>query len=180
MSAQFFPCSAAVRVGYGLCVFTLRFVSFSLARFRVLAMLLLSSRKIQCHIASPRARVDAQVANACKSHPLSQEVERATRESNYYPAERVKAFLMEAKLPDARPLINVCDRWGGRWWMCVTNGYGYVCAFITLQFHVRTPWDACSLIIACNWQTAASQNLLTPFAQSFSPVLPAGSTWLAT
>jgi hypothetical protein len=37
-------------------------------------------------------------------------VERATRESNFYPPERVKAFLMEAKLPDARPLINVCDR----------------------------------------------------------------------
>ncbi|KAL6748149.1 vesicle coat protein clathrin, heavy chain [Haematococcus lacustris] len=38
------------------------------------------------------------------------EVERVTRESNVYPAEKVKAFLMEAKLPDARPLINVCDR----------------------------------------------------------------------
>lgn len=38
------------------------------------------------------------------------EVERATRESAFYPPERVKAFLMEAKLPDARPLINVCDR----------------------------------------------------------------------
>eukprot|EP00775_Hariotina_reticulata_P002628 gene2628-2929_t len=38
------------------------------------------------------------------------EVERATRESSFYPPERVKAFLMEAKLPDARPLINVCDR----------------------------------------------------------------------
>lgn len=33
-----------------------------------------------------------------------------TRESEHLPAERVKAFLMEAKLPDARPLINVCDR----------------------------------------------------------------------
>jgi clathrin heavy chain len=38
------------------------------------------------------------------------EVERVTRESNFYPPERVKSFLMEAKLPDARPLINVCDR----------------------------------------------------------------------
>ncbi|DBA67143.1 hypothetical protein WJX79_007694 [Trebouxia sp. C0005] len=38
------------------------------------------------------------------------EVERVTRESNFYPAERTKQFLMEAKLPDARPLINVCDR----------------------------------------------------------------------
>lgn len=40
------------------------------------------------------------------------EVERVTRESAHYPPERVKSFLMEAKLPDARPLINVCDRHG--------------------------------------------------------------------
>ena len=30
------------------------------------------------------------------------EVERVTRESNFYPAERTKQFLMESKLPDAR------------------------------------------------------------------------------
>lgn len=40
------------------------------------------------------------------------EVERVTRESNSYDAEKAKNFLMEAKLPDARPLINVCDRFG--------------------------------------------------------------------
>ncbi|KAK9805974.1 hypothetical protein WJX73_010066 [Symbiochloris irregularis] len=38
------------------------------------------------------------------------EVERVTRESNFYPPDRTKQFLMESKLPDARPLINVCDR----------------------------------------------------------------------
>lgn len=38
------------------------------------------------------------------------EVERHTRESNHYPPEKVKTFLMDTKLPDARPLINVCDR----------------------------------------------------------------------
>eukprot|EP00271_Cylindrocystis_brebissonii_P014176 TRINITY_DN35436_c0_g1_i1.p1 TRINITY_DN35436_c0_g1~~TRINITY_DN35436_c0_g1_i1.p1 ORF type:complete len:1694 (-),score=426.59 TRINITY_DN35436_c0_g1_i1:500-5581(-) len=38
------------------------------------------------------------------------EVERVTRESNFYDPERTKNFLMESKLPDARPLINVCDR----------------------------------------------------------------------
>ena len=38
------------------------------------------------------------------------EVERVTRESDHYDPERVKVFLMEAKLHDARPLINVCDR----------------------------------------------------------------------
>ena len=30
------------------------------------------------------------------------EVERVTRESNFYPPERTKQFLMDAKLPDAR------------------------------------------------------------------------------
>ncbi|CAI9261472.1 unnamed protein product [Lactuca saligna] len=40
------------------------------------------------------------------------DVERVTRESNFYDAEKTKNFLMEAKLPDARPLINVCDRFG--------------------------------------------------------------------
>lgn len=35
-----------------------------------------------------------------------------TRESNFYDPEKTKNFLMEAKLPDARPLINVCDRFG--------------------------------------------------------------------
>lgn len=40
------------------------------------------------------------------------EVERVTRESNFYDPEKTKNFLMEANLPDARPLINVCDRFG--------------------------------------------------------------------
>ncbi|CAF2377021.1 unnamed protein product [Brassica rapa] len=40
------------------------------------------------------------------------EVERVTRESNFFDAEKAKTCLMEAKLPDARPLINVCDRFG--------------------------------------------------------------------
>lgn len=39
------------------------------------------------------------------------EVERVTRESDHYPPQKVKTFLMEANLPDARPLINVCDRY---------------------------------------------------------------------
>ena len=36
------------------------------------------------------------------------EVERVTRESNFYPAERTKQFLMEAKLPDARQALLTC------------------------------------------------------------------------
>jgi len=40
------------------------------------------------------------------------EVERVTRESCYYDAEKTKNFLMKTNLPNARPLINVCDRFG--------------------------------------------------------------------
>jgi len=38
------------------------------------------------------------------------EVERITREDNHYDPVQVKDFLKEARLPDQRPLINVCDR----------------------------------------------------------------------
>lgn len=49
----------------------------------------------------------------CCPLPLTgqiKEVERMTRETSCFEPERVKAFLMESKLPDPRPLINVCDR----------------------------------------------------------------------
>ena len=38
---------------------------------------------------------------AAKTNQLK-EVERVTRESDYYPPERTMQFLMDAKLPDAR------------------------------------------------------------------------------
>ena len=38
------------------------------------------------------------------------EVERVCRDSTVYIPEDVKKFLMDAKLPDPRPLIHVCDR----------------------------------------------------------------------
>merc|ERR1719311_1033253 len=38
------------------------------------------------------------------------EVERVTREDNFFDPEEVRDFLKEARLPDQRPLINVCDR----------------------------------------------------------------------
>mmetsp|Transcript_10294 Transcript_10294/g.24653 ORF Transcript_10294/g.24653 Transcript_10294/m.24653 type:complete len:1703 (-) Transcript_10294:71-5179(-) len=40
------------------------------------------------------------------------EVERVCRDSQVYDAGEVKAFLLDAKLPDPRPLIHVCDRHG--------------------------------------------------------------------
>ncbi|KAH8519947.1 hypothetical protein H0E87_001406 [Populus deltoides] len=55
---------------------------------------------------------DAILANAAAKTGQIKEVERVTRESNFYDPEKTKNFLMEAKLPDARPLINVCDRFG--------------------------------------------------------------------
>lgn len=40
------------------------------------------------------------------------EVERVCRDSTVYNAQQVKEFLMDAKLPDPKPLIYVCDRHG--------------------------------------------------------------------
>ena len=39
-----------------------------------------------------------------------QEVERVTREDTFFDPQEVRDFLKEARLPDQRPLINVCDR----------------------------------------------------------------------
>ncbi|PRW61204.1 clathrin heavy chain [Chlorella sorokiniana] len=63
------------------------------------------------HIAfSENPEVHYKYIEAAAKTGQLKEVERVTRESNFYPPERVKTFLMEANLPDARPLINVCDR----------------------------------------------------------------------
>jgi len=48
-----------------------------------------------------------EAAAKCQQY---KEVERVCRDSTVYEAEPVKAFLMDAKLPDPRPLIHVCDR----------------------------------------------------------------------
>lgn len=52
---------------------------------------------------APPTRCTRQVGNFA-------EVERITREDNHYDPVAVKDFLKEARLPDQRPLINVCDR----------------------------------------------------------------------
>lgn len=43
------------------------------------------------------------------------EVERVTRESNFYPPERTRDFLMDAKLPDARSATLVCKVSASQW-----------------------------------------------------------------
>jgi clathrin heavy chain len=47
----------------------------------------------------------------CKLNQIK-EVERITRESSCYDPEKTRDFLMEARLGDQLPLINVCDRHG--------------------------------------------------------------------
>jgi hypothetical protein len=50
----------------------------------------------------PLAQVHYKYIEAAAKTGQIKEVERVTRESNFYPPERTKQFLMEAKLPDAR------------------------------------------------------------------------------
>jgi clathrin heavy chain len=47
----------------------------------------------------------------CKLNQVK-EVERITRESQFYDPEKTRDFLMEARLTDQLPLINVCDKHG--------------------------------------------------------------------
>jgi clathrin heavy chain len=47
----------------------------------------------------------------CKLNQVK-EVERITRESQFYDPEKTRDFLMEARLGDQLPLINVCDKHG--------------------------------------------------------------------
>ncbi|KAJ1460266.1 hypothetical protein M885DRAFT_459036 [Pelagophyceae sp. CCMP2097] len=48
-----------------------------------------------------------EAAAKCQQY---KEVERVCRDSTVYDPVKVKEFLMDAKLPDPRPLIHVCDR----------------------------------------------------------------------
>jgi len=47
----------------------------------------------------------------CRAPPWLQVVEQMTRESNFLDVDRVMGYLMDAKLADSRPLINICDRY---------------------------------------------------------------------
>ena len=47
---------------------------------------------------------------ACTRMGNFKEVERVIKETANYDAERVKDFLKEAKIPDPRPLIYLCDK----------------------------------------------------------------------
>jgi len=53
---------------------------------------------------------------AAKTNQLK-EVERVTRESNFYPPERTKQFLMDAKLPDARQAHPQNTKFDQLWWV---------------------------------------------------------------
>ena len=79
------------------------------------------------------------------------EVERVTRESNFYDAEKTKNFLMEAKLPDARPLINVCDRFG---FVPDLTHYLYTNNMLRyIEGYVQKVWSFLRLLLMCHvWE----------------------------
>ena len=54
----------------------------------------------------------ATLGMARRDRTFFAEVERVCRDSEYYPAEKVKDFLISLKLPEPRPLIHVCDKHG--------------------------------------------------------------------
>ena len=58
---------------------------------------------------TPRRRARRYIVAASKCQQFGV-VEQMTRESTHMDVDKVVGFLMDAKLADARPLINVCDR----------------------------------------------------------------------
>jgi hypothetical protein len=60
-------------------------------------------------LTSPPPAVCRYIVAASKCQQFTV-VEQMTRESTHLDVDKVIGFLMDAKLADARPLINVCDR----------------------------------------------------------------------
>ena len=54
------------------------------------------------------AQVHLKYIEAAAKTGQLKEVERVTRESNFYPPDQTRQFLMEAKLPDARCAQGFC------------------------------------------------------------------------
>lgn len=71
------------------------------------------------------------------------EVERVCRDSTVYDPEEVKKFLTDAKLPDPRPLIHVCDRFDYidemTNYLYVNNLQKYIEVYVTKVSPQKTP-----------------------------------------
>eukprot|EP00303_Exanthemachrysis_gayraliae_P005622 CAMPEP_0206005570 /NCGR_PEP_ID=MMETSP1464-20131121/4652_1 /ASSEMBLY_ACC=CAM_ASM_001124 /TAXON_ID=119497 /ORGANISM="Exanthemachrysis gayraliae, Strain RCC1523" /LENGTH=1697 /DNA_ID=CAMNT_0053379013 /DNA_START=54 /DNA_END=5144 /DNA_ORIENTATION=+ len=81
-----------------------------------------------------------------------QEVERVTRENTHYDPVQVKDFLKEARLPDQRPLINVCDRYDMvdelTQYLYANNMTKYIELYVTKVNPMKTPEVAGALLDA--------------------------------
>jgi clathrin heavy chain len=80
------------------------------------------------------------------------EVERITREDTFYDPVKVKDFLKEARLPDQRPLINVCDRFDMvdelTQYLYNNNMTKYIELYVTKVNPMKTPQVAGALLDA--------------------------------
>ena len=83
------------------------------------------------------------------------EVERMTRESDFYPAEKTKNFLKEKRLQDLWPFINVCDKHDlideMVRFLYDTKNLTYIDLFIQKKQPMKTPQVVGSLLdVGCN------------------------------
>eukprot|EP00659_Diplonema_papillatum_P009674 gene9674-15021_t len=83
------------------------------------------------------------------------EVERMTRESQYYPAEKTKNFLKEKRLADLWPFINVCDKHDYMdemvRFLYDTKNLAYIDMYIQKKAPTKTPLVVGSLLdVGCN------------------------------
>ena len=92
------------------------------------------------------------------------EVERMTRESNFYDAERTKNFLMDQKLQDLWPLINVCEKHelydAMVKYLYETGNMQYLEEFVQKKHPIKTPFIIGALM-DCNCSEDYIRSLLT-------------------
>lgn len=93
------------------------------------------------YLSSIVALVHFKCIKAAAEMQQFKEVERVCRDSTVFDPQEVKVLLMEAKLPDPRPRIHVCDRFD---FVEKTTGYLYsnnLTNYIEVYVLKVSPWD---------------------------------------
>eukprot|EP01080_Neovahlkampfia_damariscottae_P005416 gene5416-9229_t len=98
------------------------------------------------------------------------EVERVTRQSNFYDPEKTKEFLKEVKLSDLMPLVNVCDKYDYIdelvRYLKSNNALKYIDMYVK-QRPLKTPFVIGSLL-----EVDASEDFIKGILQNVGPMCP--------
>ena len=107
---------------------------------------------------------------ATKTNQIS-EVERFTRESSSFDPQAAKVFLMEARLPDARPLMNVCDRFGYAYDLTTYLHKNGLMRYIEAYVQKVNPGNA-PVVVGALLDTECSEDFVKNLINSVRSLLP--------